>query len=44
LQRWLALSPDEKAAMGARALDCFQRRYDMRENAKAVVQLFEAKS
>src|SRR5437868_1151350 len=41
MQRWLALSPDDRAAMAARALDCFQRRYNMRENAKAVVRLFE---
>jgi hypothetical protein len=28
--------------MAARALECFTQRYDMRENAKAVVRLFDA--
>ena len=41
LRRWIAMSPDEKAAMGRRAKLCFQERYDMRENAKAIIRLFE---
>ena len=28
-------------AMAARARECFHRRYDMRENAKTVVRVFE---
>jgi hypothetical protein len=42
LERWIAMTPKEKAAMGERALACFHRRYDMRENAKAIIRLFEA--
>jgi glycosyltransferase involved in cell wall biosynthesis len=42
LERWIAMAPEEKAAMGERALACFHRRYDMRENAKAIIRLFEA--
>jgi glycosyltransferase involved in cell wall biosynthesis len=42
LERWIAMSPEERKAMGQRALECFQRRYDMRENAKAIIRLFES--
>jgi glycosyltransferase involved in cell wall biosynthesis len=42
LERWIAMTPEERAAMGKRALQCFQDRYDMRENAKAIIRLFEA--
>jgi hypothetical protein len=42
LQRWIAMTPAEKAAMGERARSCYHRRYDMRENAKAIIRLFEA--
>ena len=41
ITRWLEMSPTERAQMGQRAADCFARRYDMREGAKAVVGLFE---
>jgi glycosyltransferase involved in cell wall biosynthesis len=41
LQRWVELSPSEREQMEANALDCFHRRYDMRENAKMVPKLFE---
>ena len=41
LTRWIAMTPEERAAMGERALQCFQQRYDMRENAKMIVRLFE---
>ncbi len=40
LTRWLALSEDERASMSARALDCFKRRYDMRENARSIIRIF----
>jgi glycosyltransferase involved in cell wall biosynthesis len=40
LERWIALRDEEREAMAARALDCFQARYDMRENAKTVAGLF----
>jgi glycosyltransferase involved in cell wall biosynthesis len=42
LKRWIAMTPAERTAMGEIALDSFQRRYDMRENAKAIIRLFEA--
>ncbi len=41
LQRWIATPREERAAMSQRATDCFRRRYDMRENAKAIIRLFE---
>jgi len=41
LQHWMEMRPEERKAMGARALKCFNARYDMRENAKAVARLFE---
>jgi len=41
LQRWLETPADERAAMTRRAVECFHRRYDMRENAKTIVRLFE---
>jgi glycosyltransferase involved in cell wall biosynthesis len=41
LQRWIATTDEERTAMSRRATDCFRRRYDMRENAKAIIRLFE---
>lgn len=41
LERWMAMTEDERAAMGVRARECFYRRYDMRENAKTIVRVFE---
>ena len=41
LKRWLARGAEEREAMSARALDTFRARYDMREGAKAIPQLFE---
>jgi glycosyltransferase involved in cell wall biosynthesis len=41
LERWIAMSPEEKSEMAERALLCFHKRYDMRENAKAIIRLFE---
>lgn len=40
IARWLEMSEGERAAMGRRALECFERRYDMRAGAKAVAELF----
>jgi len=42
LERWIAMTPAERASMGERAAACYHRRYDMRENAKAIIRLFEA--
>lgn len=41
LKRWIATSLEEREAMGKRASATFHRRYDMRENAKAIIRLFE---
>ncbi len=41
LERWLAMSVDEREAMSKRAYDCYQRRYDMQQNAKTIIRLFE---
>jgi glycosyltransferase involved in cell wall biosynthesis len=41
LKRWIEMPLADRAIMGERALDCFHRRYDMRNGAKAVVELFE---
>ena len=41
LERWLAMPEAERARMRERALECFHRRYDMRENAKTIIRLFE---
>lgn len=42
LKRWIQMPEDERKSMAARASECFSRRYDMRENAKAVARLFAA--
>jgi glycosyltransferase involved in cell wall biosynthesis len=39
---WMSMPDPERAAMGQRARQCFERRYDMRESARAVVELFAA--
>jgi glycosyltransferase involved in cell wall biosynthesis len=41
LQRWIAMTVAERQAMSVRALECYFRRYDMKENAKAIIRLFE---
>ena len=41
LRRWIMMSVQEREEMGARAYQCFHRRYDMSENAKAIIRLFE---
>ena len=44
LERWIELTAAERRAMATRARECFQKRYDMRENAKAIVRVFEQSS
>jgi glycosyltransferase involved in cell wall biosynthesis len=44
LERWMEMPAAEREAMAARARDCFHQRYDMRENAKTVVRVFERDS
>ena len=41
LQRWIVMSGQQKQEMAERAYQCFHRRYDMSENAKAIIRLFE---
>jgi glycosyltransferase involved in cell wall biosynthesis len=41
LEAWLRTSPAERERMAASALACFRARYDMRENAKAIIHIFE---
>ncbi len=41
LARWTELPAAERQAMGKRARECFHHRYDMRENAKTIVRVFE---
>jgi glycosyltransferase involved in cell wall biosynthesis len=41
LRRWIAMSVEERQQMADRAYQCFNRRYDMSENAKAIIRLFE---
>jgi glycosyltransferase involved in cell wall biosynthesis len=42
LQRWIATPAQERKEMAERAYACFHQHYDMRENAKTIVGLFEA--
>ncbi|QNI35528.1 glycosyltransferase [Edaphobacter albus] len=42
LERWIATPSEERLAMGERAVQCFRQRYDMRESARMILQLFEA--
>ena len=41
LKRWIAMPEQEKREMGKHAIQCFHTRYDMQENAKAIIRLFE---
>jgi len=40
LRRWIGMTPQEKRHMAELAHRCFHSRYDMRENAKAIIRLF----
>jgi glycosyltransferase involved in cell wall biosynthesis len=37
LDRWIAMSKKERETMGQKASETFRKRYDMRENAKAII-------
>jgi glycosyltransferase involved in cell wall biosynthesis len=39
LEEWIALSPEQKVTMGANAVDCFRRRYDMQANASGIIDI-----
>ncbi|MCU1322868.1 MAG: glycosyl transferase group 1 [Acidobacteriaceae bacterium] len=41
LRRWIAMSHEQKQVMGKRAMECFHEHYDMQENAKAILRLFD---
>ena len=41
LERWLALTPEERQAMQQRARITFARRYDMRRNSALILRIFE---
>ena len=40
LEDWIALTSAQKIAMGALALDCFRRNFDMKANANGIVNIF----
>jgi len=40
LENWIALTPAQRISMGARAYDCFHRRYDVPPNASGIVDIF----
>ena len=42
LERWLATPAGEREAMGRQARETFRVRYDMRENAKTIIRLFQS--
>jgi glycosyltransferase involved in cell wall biosynthesis len=42
ITRWLALALQQRAEMATRARDTFARRYDMRQNAEAILRVFES--
>ena len=44
LENWLALTSAERAAMSQQALRTFATRYDMRQNAATILQVFEQAS
>jgi glycosyltransferase involved in cell wall biosynthesis len=41
VRRWLELPPAQREALGARALEVFDQRYDMRKSAATIFQLFD---
>jgi len=41
LERWLATPPVTRGQMSAAALTCFRSNYDMKENAKSIIRIFE---
>jgi glycosyltransferase involved in cell wall biosynthesis len=41
LRRWIEMSSEDRRAMEAKALDTFNRRYDMRRNAETINRVFE---
>jgi glycosyltransferase involved in cell wall biosynthesis len=42
LEHWLQMTSEQRHTMSAKAIACFRSRYDMQENAKVVMRLFES--
>ncbi len=42
LHRWIGMPSEEKAAMSERAKICYEAHYDMQENAKTIIRIFES--
>jgi glycosyltransferase involved in cell wall biosynthesis len=42
LERWITTPAQTRGEMSERAIQCFRQRYDMRESARMILQLFEA--
>lgn len=42
LDRWISLDSSERIAMGKAALQCFEKHYDMKENARSIVGILVA--
>ena len=40
LERWMEMSREQRVEMSHLAKECFDRRYDMRKNARIIIQLF----
>jgi glycosyltransferase involved in cell wall biosynthesis len=41
LEAWLATTPAQREQMSVKALACFRDLYDMKENAKVIIRIFE---
>ncbi len=41
VKAWMLMPPEDRAKMGARALETFEKRYDMRKNAVTIIQMFD---
>ena len=41
LERWIATTPEQRAAMGNRGLEFFRKHYDMQATARTILELFE---
>lgn len=42
LERWIAMTPAEREVMRCQAVECFNRRYDMKVNSPLIMHLFDA--
>ena len=41
LERWIEMTPEQRTEMSRLARNCFEQRYDMRRNARRIIQLFD---